>query len=58
MPKEIVTILTEDETRQVLISAEFDTMMATGFAQAKAGHGRSVADVKNDLRRKIREWSK
>ena len=56
MPKEMAAILTKDEAQQVLNSSDFDTMVAAGLAQAKAGQGRPVVDVKNDLKKKMKEW--
>lgn len=46
----------DEEIQTSISSTEFDEMMANGLAQAKAGQGRPVSEVRSDLRRKIREW--
>ena len=51
-----LTLNHEPVSREEMTDREFDSMIETGLTQAKAGKGRSTADVAKDLKKKIKGW--
>ncbi len=49
-----LTLNHEPVSREEMTDQEFDSMIETGLAQAKAGKGRSTSDVAKSIKKKIK----
>lgn len=49
-----LTLNHEPVSREEMTDQEFDSMIETGLAQAKAGKGRSTPDVAKSIKKKIK----